>query len=366
MYRMDSAPGARTIINGREFDYFCGTGYFSLQGNPELTKAACEAVQKFGIGTATSRSGYGNNPVLLEVEERAARFFETEDALYYVSGYMGNAILLQGLRDQYNVIFLDEESHYSVKDGACIANKPVISFMHRNAEDLKKKLKTKLKPSQKPLVICDGIFPVSGEVSPLRDYVRILDDFDHSLICVDDAHATGVIGKKGQGSLEYFGLQDKGRYFSGTLSKALGGHGGIISGESSFISLLRERSKIPYASSAVPVPAAAATAKALEILTAKPGIRKQLWNNVAYAKESFRKLGFRLPKTPVPILCLSAKGVDLESIQKRLFEKGIAILYMPGGSYSSVPKEGALRVAVFSTHTKEKIERLITEVDRCL
>jgi len=364
MYRMDSAPGARTIINGKVLDYFCGTGYFAFQGKPEITKAACDAVRKFGIGTATSRSGYGNNPVLLEVENRAARFFGTEAALYYVSGYLGNAILLQGLKEKYDVIFVDEESHYSVKDGACIANKPVISFRHRRAEDLSEKLKTELKPSQIPLVICDGIFPVSGEISPLRDYVQVLSSFERSLLCVDDAHATGVIGEKGQGSLEYLGLKGKNRYSSGTLSKALGGHGGIIAGDSALIDLLRDGSKIPYASSAVPVPAAAATAKALEILASRPEIRKRLWDNVAYAKASFRKLGFSLPESPVPILCLSAGNVDLEAVQRGLFEKGIAVLYVPGGAYSSVPEEGAIRVAIFSSHTKEQIDRLILEVKR--
>jgi 8-amino-7-oxononanoate synthase len=362
MYRMETAPGPRTVIDGREFDYFCGTGYYALQGHPDIVKAACDAVQKYGIGTATSRSGFGNNPVLLEVEERAARFFDAESALYYVSGYLGNSILLQGLKDRYDVVFVDEEAHYSVKDGASIAQKPVVPFAHRDADDLRKKLKSYLKSFQKPLVICDGIFPVSGEISPLPDYVHVLEDFDEALICVDDAHATGIIGEKGQGSFEYYGLRGKNRYSSGTLSKALGGHGGIIAGESDFISLLRTGSKIPYASSAVPAPAAAATAKAFEILTTHPEIRKELWDNVGYAKSAFRKLGFNLPDTPVPILCLSAKGIDLGFIQQRLYEEGIAVFFVPGGSYSSVPETGAIRVAIFSSHTIEQIDRLVHEI----
>jgi 8-amino-7-oxononanoate synthase len=225
-----------------------------------------------------------------------------------------------------------------------------------------KKIKSELKPSQKPLVICDGIFPVSGEISPLPDFVRVLEDFNEAIICVDDAHATGVIGEKGQGSFEYYDLRGQNRYASGTLSKAFGGHGGIIVGGSDFISLLRTGSKIPYASSAVPAPAAAATAKAFEILATHPEIRKHLWDNVAYAKAAFRKLGFRLPETPVPILCLSAKGVNLEVVQKRLFEKGIAVFFVPGGSYSSVPETGAIRVAIFSSHSKEQINRLVHEI----
>jgi len=363
MYRMESAPGAKTVIDGREFDYFCGTGYFAFQGHPEIVRAACEAVQKYGIGTATSRSGYGNNPVLLEVEERASQFFEEESALYYVSGYLGNAILLQGLAARYEVIFVDAESHYSVRDGASIANKPIISFAHCDAEDLAAKLSSELKPSQRPLVLSDGIFPVSGEVPPLSEYVRVLANFDNSLICVDDAHATGVVGKKGQGTFEFCGVQGEGRYSSGTLSKAFGGHGGIIAGRKDFIELLRTGSQIPYASSAVPAPAAAATAKAFELLMKRPEIRQQLWDNVLYAKDAFRKLGFDdIPDNPIPIICLSSADVDLESLQKRLFERGIAVFYVPGGSYSSVPAAGAIRVAIFATHTKEQIDRLVSEM----
>ncbi len=363
MYRMESAPGPKTVIDGREILYFAGTGYFAFQGHPEIVKAACEAVQKYGIGTATSRMVYGNNPILLEVEERAARFFESESALYYVSGYLGNAILLQGLAPQYDLIFVDAESHYSVRDGASIANKPIISFAHCDAEDLAMRLSSELKPSQRPLVICDGIFPVSGELSPLDDYVRVLDNFDNALICVDDAHATGVIGEKGQGSFEYCGVRGEMRYSSGTLSKAFGGHGGIIAGKQDFIELLRTGSHIPYASSAVPAPAAAATAKALEILMARPEIRQQLWDNVFYAKNAFRKLGFDdIPDNPIPIICLSSKYLDLEGLQKQLFDKGIAALYVPGGSYSSVPEAGAIRIAIFSAHTKDQIDHLVTEM----
>jgi len=363
---MESPPGPKTIINGREVDYFCGTGYFSLQGHPELIEAACEAVKKYGIGTATSRSGYGNNPALLEVEERAAKFFEKESALYYVSGYLGNSILLQGLSDQYDIIFVDKESHYSVFDGASMANKPVVPFAHMDAEDLGKKIQNNLKSSQIPLVICDGIFPVSGEISPIPEYSKVLDEFDQSIICIDDAHATGIIGEKGQGTFEYFGLQGRGQHFSGTLSKAFGGHGGIIADKKEFVEKLRKMSNIPYSSSAVPAPAAAATAKALEILSQKPELRRTLWDNVFYAKKSLRELGFDLDETPVPIICLDFEGVDLEALQKELFKKGIAVFYVPGGSYSSVPESGAIRIAIFSTHTKAQIDRLVEEIKKSI
>lgn len=295
----------------------------------------------------------------MTLRKRRRVFFEAERALYFVSGYLGNAILLQGLASQYEAIFVDQESHYSVMDGIAMVNKPTTIFAHRDPDDLRHKLKTKLFSGQRPLVISDGIFPASGEIAPLRDYDQVLAQYDQALLCVDDAHATGVLGRKGQGTLEYCHVQGEGRYSTGTMSKAFGGHGGIITGSESFIDRLNVGSRLPMASSPVPIPAAAATAKSLEILSGQPEFRQQLWSNVAYAKNAFRTMGFHaIPETPVPIICLSAKGVDLQAIQQHLFKEGIVVHYVPGGSYSSVPASGAIRVAIFSTHSRKQIDRL--------
>ena len=367
MYVMESAPGARTVINGREVDYFGGTGYLGLQGHPELVKAVCEATRRYGIATATSRFGYGDNPVLLDVEKRAAAFFGMESALYYVSGYLGNAILLQGLIKEYDVIFIDEASHYSVFDGTYTTRKPIIPFAHLDAEDLQKKIRNSIKSSQRPLLICDGVFPVSGEISPIPDYFSVLEEFAPYIVCVDDAHATGVLGENGRGVYDYFGLEaGDGLHASGTLSKAVGGHGGIIAGRETFIDDLRKSSEIFQGASPVSTPAAAAASKGLEILMNRPELRKNLWTNVRCAKNALRSIGFDIPDTPVPIICLHREGIDLRQMQAELFRKDIAVLYAAGGSYSSVPENGAIRIAIFSTHSKEQIDRLVNEIQRLM
>jgi len=361
---MESPPGATAVIDGREVDYFCGCGYFCLHGHPEIIDAACRAVRQFGMGSATSRSGYGDNPVLLEVERNAAKFFATESALYYVSGYLGNTILIQGLRDSYDVIFYDSESHYSVLDGIALADKPAIAFAHRDACDFKSQVSRHLKPTQRPLLISDGVFPISGEVAPIPEYVDVLRKYDEFTICVDDAHATGVIGEMGRGVFEYLGISGSRLFSSGTLSKALGGHGGIIAGNADLIKRLKSQSKIPFASSSPPTPAAAASAKALELLQETPELRKRLWDNTLYAKGRFRELGFDVNHTPVPIICLSSTNVDLKRLPRRLLDNGIAIsrYYAGGDAYSSVPAGGAVRIAIFSEHTKQQIDRLVEEI----
>ena len=362
MNLMQGPPGAKTQINGLEFDYFCGTSYFALHGHPALITAACEATQQYGLGLATSRAGVSDSPVLVDVEAKAAQFFNTEAAHYYPSGYLGTALLLKGLAADYEMIFVDSESHYSVLDGIAVSGKPWVSFAHGDAEALQQSLHKTIKPGQRPLVITDGLFPTSGEIAPLRDYHQVLAPYDQALLCVDDAHAMGVLGDKGQGTLEYFGIQGEGRYSSGTLSKAFGGHGGIIAGSQQLIEQVKLTSANPPS-----IGVAAASAKGLEILMAKPQLRQQLWDNAHYAKAAFRALGFAdIPDTPVPIICLSGAGIDLATLQQKLFKQGIAVLHVPGGSYTSVPASGALKITIFSTHSRAQIDRLVGAVSQLL
>lgn len=375
-YVMESELGAFTFISNvgytsiKAVNYFGGCGYFGFQVHHEVIKAACEAAQKYGISSATSTAGFGNNPILINLEVKVSKFFGTKGVLHYASGCLGNFILANGLRDDYDIVFVDSESHFSIWNATQLVRKPEIDFAHIDAQDLRDKLRKHLKPSQRPMVICDGIFPVSGELAPIPDYVEVLKEIEGAVICLDDAHATGVIGKKGYGTFEYFGLERHGHYASGVFSKALGGSGGLIVGEEDFIDKLKRNSPLANACSTTPIPAAAATAKALEILYENPDMREDLWSNTIYAKDKLRALGFEINDTPVPIICLSdkssKKGLDCERIQKELFERNVAVTHVPGGTYTSVPENGALRLSIFSTHLREQIDHMVDEIKRLI
>lgn len=364
-YLMQSPPGARTLINGRWRDYFAGCGYLGLQGHPELLRAATKVLEQYGLTTGTSRGGYGEHPVFEELEQAAARFFEEERAVYFASGYLGNAILIQGLMGDYEQIFVDEESHYSVWHAVQATGLPVTSFHHRAAEDLDLQCRAKLRPGERPLLMSDGVFPISGEIAPVPDYVVALSAYEGAILCLDDAHATGVIGEKGQGTLEYYGLQGERRYTSHTLSKALAGHGGLIAGEASLIEKLGRNSTVPAAASPAPLPVAGAASRALQLVADDPDRRRQLWRNVSYARTALRGLGWPLADTPVPVICLGARpGLDLAHLQAELFARDICLAHVT--SYSSTPPGGALRIAIFATHTTEQIDRLVAELGRLL
>jgi 8-amino-7-oxononanoate synthase len=364
-YIMESEAGTKVIINKKLVDYFSGCGYFGFQAHPEVVHAAGDAARKYGISSATTPAFYGNNPILIDLQKKITRFFGTKDALYYASGCFGNPIIMEGLKDEYEIVFIDKESHYSSRVGTSLAGKPVVLFEHRNPEDLRQKIRHHLKPSQRPLVVCDGIFPISGEISPLLEYKSVLNGIEGAAFCVDDAHATGVLGEKGYGTFEYFGMKGEKLYSSGTFSKAMGGHGGVIAGDEGLIVKLKNNSSLVNACSTIPIPSAAATAKAIEILNENPGLRNQLWSNVAYTKKGLRSIGFEINNTPSPIICISIKmGINAKTLQEELFKKDIAVTYVPEGGYTSVPKGGAIRISIFSTHTRNQIDRLIEEIKR--
>ena len=205
---------------------------------------------------------------------------------------------------------------------------------------------------------------MSGDIAPIPEYIDVLQGFGDYSICVDDAHAAGVIGEMGRGCFEYLDAAGSRLFSSGTLSKAFGGHGGIIAGDADLIERLKRSTPIAAGSSSPATPAAAAAAKGLELLQKNPQFRKQLWENALYAKQRLRSIGFDINDTPVPIICLAAQDLNLESLPDRLLERGTAVsrYYSGSGDYSSVPAGGAVRTAVFSTHSRDQIDRLADQI----
>ena len=376
---MQSPPGAHTVIDGRRYLYFAGTGYLGLQGHPAVIRAACEATRQYGLGSATSRGGFGDTPPTLDVEHRAAGFFGSEDAFYFMSGYVGNSILALVLGDAFDAVLVDERSHYCVFEAAGLGGRPVFQFRHLDPEDLAATLKAGLRPPQRPLVLSDGVFSVRGSIAPVSEYRAVLGNYPGAILCIDDAHGVGVLGAGGRGTFEHSGLTDAAikdtadapdvspeaprLFFCGTFSKALGGFGGILPGSCRFIDRVKSRSHYYNGASAPPVPAAAATARALELIVAEPGMRTRLWENVRAVKTGLRRLGLDTDDTPVPIICLEIQSAErMQQIQRELMRRGIAVAYI--AAYSGLGPQGALRLAVFSTHTEQMIAQLLDELDR--
>ncbi len=360
---MGSPPGPETVIDGKRYLYFGGTGYFGLHNHPAVIRAGVIAFEKYGTHSATSRSGFGNNPVLLDLERKLRKFFGHEETVTFASGYLSSLVLAQALAGRYETVFIDEGAHFCVRDAARALGKPVFFFRHREPEDLHKKIRSKLKPGWRPLLLSDGIFPTFGRIAPLPDYVRVLEPYD-GLIGLDDAHGVGVLGANGRGTYEYFGVKSASCHLAGTLSKAFGGHGGFIVGQRELIRSAKSKTGTFVGSTPIPTPLAAATAKGIEILRLHPEMRTKLYRNVALAKAGLKTLGISVEETPVPVIAWSlGPERKMARVQQELMRRGIAIAYL---KYAGAPAEGVLRVTIFSTHTAAQIQRLVEELGKTL
>ncbi len=371
---MESAPGPWTLIDGRRYCYFAGTGYLGLAGEPEVIEAACQAVRRYGIHSATSRAGFGNNPLTLEVEHRAADLFGTEDAFYFSSGYAANHILIQALADRAEMLFVDEAAHYCLAEAARLPRRPVTKFKHRDADDLARRLRRKLKPGKRPLVLTDGVFSVSGRLAPLPEYLQVLRKHAPAVLLVDDAHGFGVLGEHGRGVVEHFGLWGSAVNAEvvedgvsvavcGTLAKALGGFGGLIPGTRSFLQQVRRASHYFDGASAPSSADAGASVKALEIVRRRPELRTRLRANIVQLRKGLRALGLAVEDGPSANFAVEVEdAVNMRRIHEELKSAGFLVPYV--ASYAGLGPGGALRFAVCALHTPEMIDGLIKALKR--
>lgn len=357
---MQSPVGATVVIGGKRYDYFAGCGYLGLQNHPEVLAAAHQAIEEYGLSTATSRGGYGEHPLYDELEQQACAYFDCQKVLYFASGYLGMGILLQGGSKANDHLFIDAHGHYSVWDAARASNLPVTVFPHRNLERLQDLLKSELHTGERPVILSDGVFPISGELAPVPELLKLSEEYD-GMLYLDDAHGVGAIGQHGRGTLDYFGINNPRLRTTATLSKALGGWGGILWGEKKWIDKLDRRSGVMAGSSPPPLVMAAASARALQLARTQPQLRQRLWENVRLARQGFSGRGWELEESPVPILCLKARdGINLNRMRDGLFARGIAVEVVR--NYTSAPPGGALRIAIFASHTSEQIERLVESI----
>lgn len=374
---MESAPGPRVRLDGREVLYFAGTGYLGLQGDPRVIEAACAAVREYGLHPATTRSGFGESPLLLAVEERAARFLGAEQARYFASGYAGMSILAQAA-GPVDLVLADEWLHHAGMDAAALNGAPMELFRHNDTEELRARLRAHR--GRRVLVMCDGVSPVRGDVAPVAAHLEALREHGAGRLVLDDAHGIGVLGPNGRGTVEHAAAAagepiavnatlelgaDRQVWVAATLSKAIGGSGGIIAGSAAFIAGLRERAGWLNGAAASPAPAAGATAAALDICLADAALRQDLARNARHLRQGLRALGLDVEDWPTPVVCLRVgDGESMARLQRALMEEGIAVAH--SRNYPGVDHEGALRIAVFANHMPEMIDHLLDALRRLL
>ncbi len=356
------------VIDGKKVLMFSSNNYLGLATHPKIVEAAIDATKKYGVGSDGSRMLSGNLRVHRDFELAITKFKGGEDAIVWPTGYSANVGVISaimsppkvGAKDflqKKSVIISDELNHASIIDGCKMSKQKIVVYKHCDPADLEKKLK-KYKRRRK-LVITDGVFSMDGDIAPLDKIVPLCKEYD-AMLMIDEAHATGMLGKNGHGTLEHFGLKpvEDADIVLGTCSKALAATGGFVVGSKDLIRYLRVISRSYIFSTAMTPAASASLLKALEIIETDPSIRERMWDNVEYIRSGFHKLGFDTLTSETQIIPILI-GTEENAIQfsRKLFDMGI---FGPCVRWPAVEKGKArIRFTVMATHTKEQIDYLL-------
>ena len=351
-----SASAPEAVLDGKRILLFSSNNYLGLSTHPKVVEAARKALLQFGTGAGASRLISGNLSLYTELEARLARLKQTEAAVVFSSGYAANVGILSALLGRADRIFLDRLDHASLIDGARLSGAWMRSYPHGNLPYLETVLRRE-KTTGTKLIATDGIFSMDGDISPLPELLTIARRNGASIL-LDDAHATGVLGKSGRGSCEFFGIQDDAIIQMGTLSKALGGLGGFVCGSRALAESLINHARSLIYSTALPPSVLGAALGALEVIETEPEWRSRLWKNVSRLRQELSSMGYDLMGSQTHILpVLLKESDDAVRFSKALLEEGV---YVPAIRPPTVPKGGArLRLSVMATHTESQIAKAL-------
>src|SRR6185312_5357149 len=289
----------KTTFDHRSVVNLSSNNYLGLTTHPRLRDAALEATRKYGVGTGSVRTIAGTMDIHMELERRLADFKKTEAVVVFQSGFAANAGTVSAVLSKDDVVVSDELNHASIIDGCRLSRAAIKVFPHKDV-DAARKILQGLPASQRKLLITDGVFSMDGDLGPLPALCGLAEDFG-CIMMVDDAHASGVFGKNGRGTIDHFGMHGRVDIQVGTLSKAIGVLGGYVAGTRDLIDFLYHRARPFLFSTSHPPGVAAACIAAIDVLLEEPQIIDRLWDNTRFFQKGLTSLGFNTGASEGPI-----------------------------------------------------------------
>jgi glycine C-acetyltransferase len=358
---LGSPQDTEVVVDGKRVLNLSSNNYLGLTTHPRLKAAMVQATEEWGAGSGAVRTIAGTMTIHEELERRLADFKHTEASLVFQSGFTANLGVLQSLVKEGDVIISDELNHASIIDGIRLSKAERSIFKHRDMEDLERHLEQH-RDKRVRLVVTDGVFSMDGDIAPLPQIVERAERFG-ALVMVDDAHASGVLGKNGRGSVNHFGLDGRVDLQIGTLSKAIGVLGGYVAGAQPIRDFLIHRGRPFLFSTSHPPGVAAACVAAIDVLLAEPGRIDRLWQNTARFKAGLKRLGFETGASETPITpVIVGKGSVAMALSDRLFQLGV---FAQGIGYPTVPEGRArIRTIVTSMHSDAQLDRALEAFEK--
>jgi 8-amino-7-oxononanoate synthase len=343
-------------MNGQRVIMLGSNNYLGLTNHPEIKKAAAEALESYGTGTAGSRFLNGTLEIHVELERRLAEFMNREAALTFSTGFQVNLGVISSLIDRKDVVILDNLDHACILDGARLSFGRVLKYRHNDMDALEERLRS-VEDDRSSLIVVDGVFSMEGDLANLPRIVELKKKFGARLM-VDDAHGIGVMGENGRGTTEHFGLEDEADLVMGTFSKSLATVGGFVVGDSQIIDYVKHHARSLIFSAAPPPASVASVIKALEVIEREPERRQKLWENTDYMKREFSTMGFDTGESESPVIPLVV-GEDMAAFKMtiRLQEEGV--FANPVVSPAVPEGRAMIRTSYMATHSRDHLDRAL-------
>jgi 8-amino-7-oxononanoate synthase len=349
---LQTGQSPEIVIEGKRYILLASNNYLGLTTDIRVKEAALKALERYGTGSGGSRLVSGSTDLHRELEERIAAFKKTEAAILFSSGYLANIGAISALVGPGDVIYSDELNHASIIDGCRLSHAEIEIYRHRDIEHLNS-LIAQNRSRNKRLILTDTVFSMDGDLAPLPDLVEISEKYG-CMLMIDEAHATGVLGKRGSGATEHFGVEDRVPIVMGTLSKAIGSLGGYIAGSRRLIDFLRNRARTYIFDTSLPASSLAASLSAIDIIEFEPERREYLWRLINGFKSGLEKIGLEiLPSHSAVIPVLIGEAQLTLDFARLLRENRV---FTPAVRPPSVPPgKCRIRATLMATHKEEHI-----------
>jgi glycine C-acetyltransferase len=344
---------ARATFDGRSVVNLSSNNYLGLADHPALVERAIAAVERLGVGSGAVRTIAGTMDIHMELERRLAEFKRVEAVVVFQSGFTANAGTVSSILTRDDVIVSDELNHASIIDGCRLSRAPIKVFPHKDVEAARRILQD-IPAGTRKLLITDGVFSMDGDLGPLPALCDLADEYG-CIMMVDDAHASGVFGKNGRGTIDHFDMHGRVDIQVGTLSKAIGVLGGYVAGSRALIEFLYHRARPFLFSTSHPPAVAAACIAAVDLLLEQPELIDRLWENTRFFQSGLKSLGFDTGLTESPIIpVIVGDGARAMALSDRLFAEGV---FAQGIAFPTVARDRArVRTIVTAAHTRESLQ----------
>jgi glycine C-acetyltransferase len=364
---LEDEQAPECTFDGKKVINLASNNYLGLTTHPKLREAALEATKKYGVGSGAVRTITGTMKIHMELEEKIARFKNVEACVVFQSGFTANAGTVSAVLGKEDFIISDQLNHASIIDGARLSRAKILVFNHKDMAHAEQQLASVKNEPGKKLLITDGVFSMDGDVGPLPQLCDLAEKYG-AIMMVDDAHASGVLGRNGRGTVDHFNVHGRVDIQVGTLSKAVGALGGYVCGTRDLIDFLYHRARPFLFSTSHPPSVAATCIAAFDVLEQEPERIEKLWENTRYWKKELGLVGFNIggkttpmSETPITPIIIGDGRLTMD-FSRELFKEGVL---GTGIAFPTVPEGKArIRTIMTATHTKDEMDTALEVLKR--